>query len=155
VRIRDILREKGSDVITIRADRTVAEAVRVLNEHRIGSLLVTGAGGEPKGIVTERDLLHYVGDAWADPSVPDGTPAADRPVSALMTGDLVIAVPDDELDYVMGIMTQNRIRHLPVMDEGRLAGLISIGDVVRAQLHQHAYENRMLRDYIRSGDGAA
>jgi CBS domain-containing protein len=150
VRIRDILREKGDNVATIGAGRTVHEAVRELNSHRIGALVVTGDDGSVQGIVSERDVLRMAAETWDDAG--DRIPRLrDRPVVGIMTREVICAVPDDELDYAMGIMTQNRIRHLPIVEEGRLIGIISIGDVVRAHLSEAAYENRMLKDYVQGG----
>ena len=150
MRIRDILREKGDKVATIGAGRTVHEAVHELNSYRIGALVVTGDDGSVQGIVSERDVLRMAAETWDD----GGDRAArlrDRPVVGIMTREVICAVPDDELDYAMGIMTQNRIRHLPVVEEGTLIGIISIGDVVRAHLSEAAYENRMLKDYVQGG----
>lgn len=150
MRIRDILRDKGSDVFTVGGDRTIHEAVRELNRHRVGALVVTGPAGAVEGIVSERDILHAAAATWDD----DGESRErlrDRRVAELMTTDVIVATPDDDLDYAMGIMTQNRIRHLPIVADGRLAGVVSIGDVVRAHLQQSAYENKMMRDYIQRG----
>lgn len=150
VRIRDILKDKGGEVATIGAGRTVHEAVRELNSHRIGALVVTGDDGSIQGIVSERDVLRMAAETWDDGG--DRTARLrDRPVVGIMTREVICAVPDDDLDYAMGIMTQNRIRHLPIVDGGELVGLISIGDVVRANLSQVAYENRMLKDYVQGG----
>ena len=150
VRIRDILKDKGGEVATIGAGRTVHEAVRELNSHRIGALVVTGDDGSIEGIVSERDVLRMAAETWDDGG--DRTARLrDRPVVGIMTREVICAVPDDDLDYAMGIMTQNRIRHLPIVDGGELVGLISIGDVVRANLSQVAYENRMLKDYVQGG----
>ena len=150
MRLRDILAEKGSDVFTIGGERTVHEAVHALNRHRVGALVVTGPGGRVEGIVSERDVLHAAAGTWDDAGEPRER-LRDRPVSELMTSEVIVATLDDDLDYAMGIMTQNRIRHLPVVFEGRLAGIVSIGDVVRAHLRQSAYENKMMRDYIQQG----
>ena len=150
MRIRDILKDKGGEVATIGAGGTVHESVRELNSHRIGALVVTGDDGSIQGIVSERDVLHAAAETWDDGG--DRTARLrDRPVVAIMTREVICAVPDDELDYAMGIMTQNRIRHLPIVEEGKLIGIISIGDVVRANLSQAAYENRMLKDYVQGG----
>ena len=150
VRIRDILKDKGGEVATIGAGRTVHEAVRELNSHRIGALVVTGDDGSIEGIVSERDVLRMAAETWDDGA--DRTARLrDRPVVAIMTREVICAVPDDDLDYAMGIMTKNRIRHLPIVDGGKLVGIISIGDVVRANLSQVAYENRMLKDYVQGG----
>ena len=123
------------------------EAVRELNSHRIGALVVTGDDGSVQGIVSERDVLRMAAETWDD-SGDRVSRLRDRPVVGIMTREVICAVPDDELDYAMGIMTQNRIRHLPIVEEGRLVGIISIGDVVRAHLQHATYENRMMRDYI-------
>jgi CBS domain-containing protein len=150
VRIHDILKDKGGEVATIGAGRTVHEAVRELNSHRIGALVVTGDDGSIEGIVSERDVLRMAAETWDDGG---GRTARlrDRPVVGIMTREVICAVPDDDLDYAMGIMTKNRIRHLPIVDGGKLVGIISIGDVVRANLSQVAYENRMLKDYVQGG----
>jgi len=144
MRIRDILRKKGGDVATIEALSTVRDAISKLNERGIGSLIVTREDGEIGGIVTERDILRECGE-WLKRG--DQAPPSTL-VQDIMTKDLVIGVPDDDLDYVMGIMTKNRIRHLPILDDGKLAGVISIGDVVNAHLKEMEFENRSLKDYI-------
>jgi CBS domain-containing protein len=150
VRIRDILKDKGGEVATIGAGRTVHEAVHELNSHRIGALVVTGEGGSVQGIISERDVLRTASETWDDGG-DRVSRLRDRPVVGIMTREVICAVPDDDIDYAMGIMTQNRIRHLPIVDDGKLVGIISIGDVVRANLNQVAYENRMLKDYVQSG----
>ncbi len=147
MRVRDILREKGSEVATIKASGSVHDAVGILNAHRIGALVVTAEDESVQGIVSERDVLRTAAETWED-SGERVERLRDRPVVAIMTREVICAVPDDDLDYVMGIMTQNRIRHLPIVEEGRLVGIVSIGDVVRANLSQAVYENRMLKDYV-------
>jgi CBS domain-containing protein len=140
MRIKDVLREKGAEVVTILTTETVHDAITRLNEHKIGSLVVTTESGVVVGIITERDILREAAKRYDE--------VEEKEVVDVMTRDVIIGVPDDDLDYVMGIMTKNRIRHLPVMDESGLAGIVSIGDVVRAHLHNTVSENRMLRDYI-------
>jgi CBS domain-containing protein len=139
MRIREILRYKGPDVITIGPDQPVQAAVRVLSERRIGALVVR-QGDELLGIISERDVLNL---AAGDPAKLETTP-----VRAAMTADLIVGVPDDDLDYVMNIMTQNRIRHLPIVVDGELQGIVSIGDVVNAVRKSVESENRHLKDYI-------
>ncbi len=149
MRVTDILRQKGSDVVTIAMDKTVHDAICKLNEHGIGALIVTGGSGEISGIITERDIMRECGERCArlaDPS--EGRGACPALVEGVMTKDLVIGVPDDGLDYVMAVMTKNKIRHLPILEEGKLAGIISIGDVVNAHVEESDHENRMLKDYI-------
>ena len=150
MRIRDILQEKGTAVVTIEAGRTVHEAIGRLNEHRIGALIVIGEGEEILGIITERDVLRECGDRCAhlNESPVREEPTCPYLVDDAMTKDLVIGVLDDNLNYVMGIMTKNRIRHLPILDDGNLAGIISIGDVVNAHLKEKEFENRPLKNYI-------
>lgn len=140
MKVREILQTKGAAVVTIEPDRTVHEAMKILCQHRIGALIVRESGGELAGIISERDILREGADRCEA--------LKDTPVREVMTEDLIIGVPDDRLDYVMGIMTKNRIRHLPILDNGELAGIISIGDVVNAHLGETAFENRLLRDYI-------
>ncbi|HEY7460954.1 MAG TPA: CBS domain-containing protein [Gemmatimonadota bacterium] len=139
MKVKDILAEKGSAVRTIGPDETVREAIRQLVEHRIGSLLVT-EGKRIVGIITERDILreacHHAGRL------------DERRVREAMTGDLIVGVPEDEVTYVMGIMTKNRIRHLPILEGRELRGMVSIGDAVWASLTEAEFENRNLKEYI-------
>jgi CBS domain-containing protein len=140
MKIRDILRGKGAEVVTIHPEATVHQAMQVLVHHRIGSLVVIGERGKIAGIITERDILREC--AARSEGVKETT------VREVMTTNLIIGVPDDEVGYVMGIMTHNRIRHLPIIAGERLEGMISIGDVVKAQLEETEFENRYLKDYI-------
>ena len=139
--VQDILdRKKTTAVRTIPPDRTIAGAVSQLVEHNIGSLVVV-EDERPVGIVTERDILRCCAD--------DMGKAASTRVSDVMTQDLIIGEAEDTVDYVMGIMTRNRIRHLPIMGPGQgMLGMVSIGDVVESQLRETRYENRHLREYI-------
>lgn len=150
MRIRDILQEKGADVVVIEAGRTIHDAIGRLNEHSIGALIVTGKDEGIVGIITERDILKECGEHCTSLNEPpaSGEAACLTLVQDAMTTDLVIGVLDDDIDYVMGIMTKNRIRHLPILDQKTLVGIISIGDVVNASLKEKIFENRTLRDYI-------
>jgi CBS domain-containing protein len=138
--LRDILKVKGSQVHSIGGDQSVLEAVAVLVGYRIGALLVRDSAGAAVGIISERDVLHECLDRGAE--------LGRIPVRDVMTHDLIVCVLDDDLDYAMGIVTKNRVRHLPVMDDGRVVGMISIGDLVKANLDEAQYENRYLREYI-------
>lgn len=139
--VRRILEEKGSpEVVTIGPERTIEEAIRQLVEHNIGSLVVVDGEGDLAGIITERDILRVCAGG--------GERLATTRVDEVMSRDLIIGETDDSIDYVMGIMTQNRIRHLPIMGRTGLRGLVSIGDVVKVQLRQTEYENHHLREYI-------
>lgn len=139
MKLRDILRTKGSEVIQIGPDRSVLDAVRSFSEHRIGALVVT-VDSEIVGVVSERDVMNLMAER------PDGLETV--AVSEIMTTDVIVAVPTDDLDYVMNIMTNNRIRHLPIVEDGRLGGIVSIGDVVNEVRRSVESENRHLKDYI-------
>ena len=139
MRIRDILERKGHEVITITPDLTVADAVERLVDHDIGALVVED-GGDVVGIISERDVLRLGNH---DPHLWQ-----ERQVRELMTQELLVAVRDDDLDYVMEIMTENRVRHLPIVEDGELHGIVSIGDVVNASRRDVKAENRYLRRYI-------
>ncbi|HSR41344.1 MAG TPA: CBS domain-containing protein [Longimicrobiales bacterium] len=143
MKIREILRRKGHDVVTVAPTSSVLDAVRTLVEHNIGSLVVIDEGDAPAGIITERDVLRLTSRA---PGTLDETA-----VASAMTRDLVTATPDDELHEMMGVMTERRIRHLPVLEEGRLAGIVSIGDLVNACWSEARDENAHLREYIHRG----
>lgn len=138
MRIREILRSKGDDVVTVGPDVAVPEAMKVLVRHNIGALVVWDDA--LRGIITERDLLR----AGAD----DPRRLAETRVEDLMTREVVTGSPDAELREVMEIMTRRRIRHLPIAAEGELQGMISIGDVVNALLRDTEAENRHLHSYI-------
>jgi CBS domain-containing protein len=144
MKLQDILDVKGATVRSISPDATLQDVVRVLMEHRIGSLVVCRpeAAGRDKlvGIITDRDILYAC--------VAGSRPLAEVRVADAMSTNLVTGSPDDEVEFVMGLMTTRRIRHLPVLVEGRLAGMISIGDVVKAQYDRLAVENRFMKDYI-------
>ena len=138
--LRDILQVKGSQVYTVRSDQTVQEAVGILMQHRVGALLVVDGQGSGVGLISERDILrecHHRADQLGR-----------IPVGEAMTRDVIICRPDDDIGHVMSLMTNNRVRHLPIMDSGALAGLVSIGDVVKAMLDETAHENRYLKEYM-------
>jgi CBS domain-containing protein len=140
MKVRDILFAKGAQVFTVFPHESVQDVVRVLMAHRIGALLVVDAHGQMAGIITERDVLR------------ECLCGADRlgqiAVSEAMTTDLVVGLPDDTIDHAMSAMTRHRVRHLPILEDGRVAGLISIGDVVRSSLDETVYENGFLHEYI-------
>lgn len=139
MKIKEILGKKGSEVVTISPAEPVASAVRLLVNHGIGSVVVMD-GDQAAGILTERDVLRMV----------DREPASLREttVGDAMTRDLIVAVPTDDVSYVMEVMSRNRVRHLPIIDSGVVCGIISIGDVVNAMRREVESENRYLRDYV-------
>ncbi|MBI9101023.1 MAG: CBS domain-containing protein [Spirochaetales bacterium] len=131
--------KKGGDVATIRTTDTFTSALKEMNSRKIGSLVVLDEAGKVAGILTERDLIINI-DGYAKNS----------PVSEIMTprAKLILAKPDDVLEYAMSIFTEKRIRHLPVLDGEKLIGIVSIGDTVKELLDAAKEENRHLKDYI-------
>ncbi|HKJ02833.1 MAG TPA: CBS domain-containing protein [Longimicrobiales bacterium] len=140
--ILDILERKGHDVVTITEDRSVLDAARKLVEYGIGGLVVT-YDDKPTGIITERDILRRTASTPGE--------LGTTPVGAAMTRDLVVADPDDGLREIMEVMTQRRVRHLPVVRDGQLLGIVSIGDLIKACLTLAEDENAHLRQYIHGG----
>lgn len=142
MKMGEILRRKGHDVVTITEDRSILDAVRTLVRHDIGSLMVM-RGDRPTGIITERDILRTTADSADD--------LGKIPVSQVMTRDLIVATPDDDLREKMTVMTEQRIRHLPVIEDDELVGIVSIGDLLNACRTVAEDENAHLKRYIRSG----
>jgi len=139
MKIDEILRNKGHDVITITESKSVLAAVEVLVEHNIGGLVVT-EGDRPTGILTERDILRLTARSPGELGTIQ--------VGSVMTHELITATPEDDLSHIMDVMTENKIRHLPVLEAGRLTGIISIGDLVNAFRVVAEEENSQLRQYI-------
>jgi CBS domain-containing protein len=140
--IADILRRKGSDVVTISAQAPVSELVASLAEHKIGALVVV-EDGRTVGIVSERDVvrrLHRV-----------GAQVLELPVSELMTTDVISCEPTDSVDQIGAAMTERRIRHMPVLAESELAGIVTIGDVVAARIAELEQTRGQLENYITHG----
>lgn len=141
MKIRDVLQGKPNSIVcTIRPKDRVRDAIRELCRNAIGSLLVLNDAHEPVGILSERDVLR------AADRDPKGF--ADLAVSEIMSKDLICGLPDDEDHYVMQVMTQNRIRHLPIVENNKLIGVVSIGDMIKSQLQAIRVENHMLKDYL-------
>jgi CBS domain-containing protein len=140
--VKAILAAKGSDVVTIEPTADLAAAAKLLGERRIGAVLVLGPDRRVAGILSERDIVRSVGARGAD--------ALAEPVSASMTRKVVTCAPNDSLPDIMERMTQGKFRHLPVLEQGKLAGIISIGDVVKQRLQAMEREQAALQDYIRS-----
>ena len=141
MKVSDLLKTKGSGVYTIENHNTMLQALLSMIENRVGSLVVIDSESNPAGIVTERDILKIL---------PTGEVSdwKSRAVSEFMTRDIIIGVPDDDVEYIMAMMTENRFRHVPIMSGGKLVGLISIGDIVKSLLRDVKAENRYLADYI-------
>jgi CBS domain-containing protein len=141
--IRHILAGKGSDVVTTRPDATVAEVAKLLKAKRIGAVVVTDADEGLCGIISERDLACGLADHGAD--------LLRMRVGDLMTREISTCSPDDGIDRLMRQMTEGRFRHLPVVEDGKMIGIISIGDVVKHRLQELEHEAHMLHDYISGG----
>lgn len=140
-RLAEILEEKGGNVLEIDADATVLEAVQQMVGMNVGSLLVT-VEGEVTGIVTERDYLRRV--------TLEGR-TEDAPIREIMSSPLVVATLETTIDECMALMTDRRIRHVPVVDEGKVVGLVSIGDLVKFKSKQQTFEIQFLNEYITAG----
>lgn len=138
--VAKVLERKGDQVATIRPTATTAEAIAELSRLSIGALVVSKDDVTVAGIITERDVVRSLNIA--------GSAILKRPVADLMTSDVAVCVPTDVVDDIMGRMTDLRIRHLPVLVDGRLAGIVSIGDVVKARIDELEDEHRHLVDYI-------
>jgi len=141
VKISDVLRYKAAGVVTIKPDDSVAQLLALLDEHRIGAVVVSSDGSTVEGIVSERDVvrhLHLTGR-----SVLDGT------VSDIMTSDVTTGTAKDNIADLATTMTEMRMRHVPILDdEGKLAAIVSIGDIVKHRLSELQSERDQLRDYI-------
>jgi len=139
--VKDIIGAKESqDVATTTANRTVAEAARQLHQRRIGALVVVDDGGHIAGILSERDIVRGLAQK--------GAHVLELSVSELMTSAVLTCQPQDSLETLMATMTANRVRHLPVEDNHRLAGIITIGDVVKARLEEATLEVDQLKEYV-------
>ncbi len=140
MRISDVLTSKPSQqVVTIGPDSTVRDLLGLLAEHNVGAVVVSGDGSAVDGIVSERDIVRRLHD---DESVLDGA------VSAIMTSDVETCEPSTTVDDLRVVMTERRIRHVPVVTDGRLTGIISIGDVVKSSLDQLRFERDQLDSYV-------
>jgi CBS domain-containing protein len=141
--VRTILKSKPStDVATTVAGQTVGEAARLLDQRRIGALVVVDEQRSLAGILSERDIVRGLSR--------HGLAVMEMNVGQLMTADVLTCSPEDSIDSLMATMTSNRIRHLPVMEGGRLAGIITIGDVVKARLEETTMQVDSLREYVMS-----
>ncbi|MBM3555406.1 MAG: CBS domain-containing protein [Alphaproteobacteria bacterium] len=139
-----ILKSKGNSVLAVAPASSVAEAAKLLAGRRIGAVLVDGGSGPGgiSGILSERDIVRGLAES--------GAPVLDKPVSTLMTKDVVTCAPSHTLAQIMALMTEKRIRHLPVAEGNQLVGVISIGDVVKFRIAEIEREAQDLRDYIQA-----
>jgi len=140
MKVADLLRVKGADVATISKDRSIADAVTMLKERRIGALVVTSVGTPLVGMFSERDVVRAVAQ--------HGTGALAMPVESFMSNDVFSCRLTTTLDNLMALMTQQRIRHVPVVEDDQMVGLVSIGDVVRGRLEELEKEKMDLLEYV-------
>ncbi len=138
-----ILKGKGHEVVTVTPEDTVREAAQILDQRRIGAAVVTNKDGKVCGVLSERDVARQVARQGAD--------ALQMPVSKCMTCDVITAKPGDTVDELLSCMTNRRIRHLPVMDDEHLVGVISIGDVVKRKIAETEAEAEAMKAYISAG----
>jgi CBS domain-containing protein len=140
VRIYELLRRKGFAVITARPNATVLEVIELLKEYNLGAVVLSPDGRHVAGIVTERDIVRRL---------TEGTEFLEGPVSEIMTSDVETCTAKDSVQSLMETMTEQRIRHLPVVDErGNLAGIVSIGDAVKSHIDQIEFERDQLEGYV-------
>jgi len=137
-----VVRRKGGNVITVRTDASVTELLELLSEHRIGAVVVSDDGESIHGIVSERDIVRHLRT--------DGAALLDAPVSQIMTSDVHTCSPEDSLDDLSAAMTERRFRHVPVVVDGKLYAIVSIGDVVKNRIDDLQAERDQLRTYIQS-----
>jgi CBS domain-containing protein len=142
MRIADVLRGKGGAVVTINPDATVAELLAGLATHNIGAMVVAGPEGV-KGIVSERDVVRQLHT--------HGASVLSRPVEDIMTSVISTCSKEDTVDSLTLLMTENRVRHVPVLEDGKLIGIVSIGDVVKTRMQELESEHEQLQSYITQG----
>ena len=140
--LKDVLAAKGHRVVTVPAKSSVADAIRAMHAEKVGALMVPDAEGCPVGIFTERDVVRLYADGDRDLDT--------LAVEARMTCSVVVGRLSMSVDEALGLMTERRFRHLPVIDDGKLLGLVSIGDLVKVKLSEAAEEAQAMRAYIAS-----
>lgn len=142
MRISDVLRNKGTDVFTVRTDTTVRDFLAVMVERRIGACVLSDDGTTVSGIVSERDIARALHERGAD--------ILAEPVSVIATSEVHTCHPEESLDELTRVMTERRVRHIPVLVDGQLSGLVSIGDIVKHRMDELESERQALVDYISS-----
>ena len=143
MKVAAILKGKGDTVVTATPEDTVASVADILKREGIGAVVVRGAGGSVAGILSERDIVRAIPAKGAD--------LLESRVADLMTRDVITCTPDTEVDEVRKLMTEGRFRHVPVLADGKLAGIVSVGDVVKLRLDELEAEAGALRSYISTG----
>ena len=138
--VSNLLEGKGTMVVTVTKEATVGDVVADLAHHRVGALVVSPDGVQIQGIVSERDIVKRL-------SVLN-TKLLDEPVSSIMSTEVRVCAPTDDVESIMNLMTQHRFRHVPVVEGGRLVGIISIGDVVKSRIGELEKDRNELMEYI-------
>ena len=141
--VAHILKEKGNAVVSVQDDTTILDAMHVLTDKRIGAVLVMSDASAVAGVLSERDIVRGL--------AAQGPDLLGKPVSTVMTREVITTTPETPIASVMNLMTANRIRHLPVLNGDALVGVISIGDVVKQRIAETEHEAEALRDYIATG----
>ena len=141
--IAAILKQKGDKIVSIKPEDLILAVTRTLTEHRIGAVLVRDPAGGILGIISERDIVRGMAE--------HGPGTSQLPAEQLMTRDLVTVTPQTRVAQALAMITRRRIRHLPVLEEGRLVGMVSIGDLVKARIEAAEYEAEELKHYVVSG----
>jgi CBS domain-containing protein len=140
MKVKDILSAKGSRVVTVEKSSSIIDAMSIFSANRVGSLLVMDKDNNILGIIGARDVLMAVINHLDDLKT--------LTVGEIMTTNLIVGTLDDSIDYILAVMTENRVRHIPILEGKELKGLVSIGDVVKSQLKEKDVENKYLKDYI-------
>ncbi|MCP4683854.1 MAG: CBS domain-containing protein [bacterium] len=140
MQVKDILKTKNREVVTATTSTPVPEAMKALISNRISCLPVVSDANKLEGIISDKDIFRKIHED------PDGF--RDSTVGDLMSKDLIVGLMEDEIAYIAGVMTNNRIRHVPIVDDSKLKGLVSVGDIVKTQMEKIEIENRYLKQYI-------
>jgi CBS domain-containing protein len=139
--VRAILNSKGHQITSVEPDTKLSAAIKILSERKIGAVLAMDKG-RIEGILSERDIVRVLGER--------GAAVLDEPVSAVMTRKVISCKPSDTVSAIMEMMTSGKFRHLPVVEDGRVVGLISIGDIVKRRVSEYENEQEALREYIKT-----
>jgi len=140
MKVKDLLKDKKREIVTVEGSTDILTAMELLIKNKISCLPVLGYSGQLVGIISDKDIFHAIYENQDNfPSIK---------VSNLMTTDLLVGLADDEIDYIGGVMTENKVRHIPIVEKDQLVGLISLGDVVKAEIKQMQIENRYLKLYM-------
>ncbi len=140
MRVATILEAKGANVATVTSDVTVGTVVAELVRHRVGALIVSPGDGTIEGIVSERDVVWHLSEVRTD--------LLDQPVTSIMSSEVRVCAPTDDVQSIMNLMTEQRIRHVPVVENGQLIGIVSIGDVVKSRMGELEKDRNELMEYI-------